>query len=181
MDHCAKLASALCCHHIQCILCRISGVDDDRLIQLFGKLKLSGKAFPLARLHPGLFVPVVIQSDFPDGNRLGSRQFFFQPFVVPFRQLLHVGRMNADRRVNKRILLCKGQARGYRSKVRCHINHASDPVFAKGSNQRLPILFKRLIIIMGMCIKYHRFVPVSFLFCASAAHAEVLLHKALPA
>ena len=41
-------------HHIQRVLCRISGVDDDRLIQLFGKLKLSGKAFPLTRLHPGL-------------------------------------------------------------------------------------------------------------------------------
>ena len=31
---------------------------------------------------------------------------------------------------------------------------------------------------MGMCIKYHRFVPVSFLFCAGAAQPEVLLHKA---
>ena len=156
-------------------------MDDDRLIQLFGKLKLSGKAIPLTRLHLGLFVPVVIQSDFPDSNRFGSRQFFFQPFVVPLRQLLHVGRMNADRRVNKRILLCESQARGYRSKVRSHIDDSSDPLFCKGSNQRSPILFKRLIIIMGMCIKYHRFIPVSFLFCASAAHAEVLLHKALPA
>ena len=99
--------------------------------------------------------PVIVETDLADRHDLpGLCQHteFGKFFLVKLRR---AAGMNTGRTVDKGISLRQFNGGLCALHIGTHIDNRSDPACCQTGKQRLPVLIKCLIIIMGVCVKYH--------------------------
>ena len=99
--------------------------------------------------------PVIVETDLTDRHDLpGLCQHteFGKFFLVKLRR---AAGMNTGRAVDKGISLRQFNGGLCALHIGTHIDNRSDPACCQTGKQRLPVLIKCLIIIMGVCVKYH--------------------------
>ena len=144
-------------HNIQCILRRIPAVYIDRKLCLLCHFQLFDKP-PFLNIMR-FFIPIIIQTNFSDHDRLRLFAKLCQHPELLLIQTAHIIRMNSDPCINKRVffrqlLTCKDALhRG------SYVNNATDPMLLHRIKKFLPVAIKLFIIIMCMTIKNHRWFP----------------------
>ena len=140
-------------HQIQGIRCCLPAVDHKWHMELPGNLHLLLENFLLKLMLPSFLVPVIIQSDLANSNRL------FQATTLPdliqhfLCHQLRIIRMNPKSTIHKRIFLHQCLCLFQTVYGRTHINNFLNSIFIHRTKKYIPVLIKSLIVIMCMCFK----------------------------
>ena len=141
-------------------------MDDHRQIQLRRQCQLLAE-YRLLKRSGRIVLPVVVQSDLPDGHHLGPLQKLPQFRQVLVLEAVAVLRVDAHGGVHMRVpfrQLCRRTGGG---QVASRVQHQPHAAPRHGGKERIPVAVKAVRVIMGMGIKNrHNPLPRSF-FCSS--------------
>ena len=153
MDHTAHITGFFRFHDIQRVLGSVPAVDNHRKLHFPGQVQLAHEPYLLYGVLR-LF-PVIIQANLAHCPDLFVGTLEFHPLKSCLVKLCRPAGMDSQGSVHPVIM--SGQQQGGPAAFQAggHIHHRSDAAILKALQKRLPVLFKRLIIIMGMCVKNH--------------------------
>ena len=157
MDYTAGFAGMVCGQNVISILRGVSGMNDHWLFERFCKFKLAHKPFLLnCRVW---LVPIVIQTNLPDCHHLLMCALRREPFKLRFVERRALARVHPCCRIYIRILFCELYAGLCAFQACTYIDQTPDHILLHGGKEGLSVLIKCLVIIVGMCLKYHEFIP----------------------
>ena len=148
-------------HHIQGILCRIPGMNDNRPADFFCQGHLTAECLFL--YIPGRLVPIVIQADFSHSDCFGIGKPAADPLKARIIQRMSMLGMDSHGSIQKRIFFRKLKASFIGIEAGSRVHHITDPFFRKASQKLFPIFIKGFIIVMGMTVKNHYNTSYPFL------------------
>ena len=157
---------------LQTVRVRVAVVRNHRLVQLARHLHLPREHHLLPRAGALVLLPVIIQPDLSNRAhaRLGLGHFFNDcKVIIPV--FVDIFRVNANRRIDKRIFLCVAHRFARSLHITTRIEYQPDVMLRHGQKQLVPVGVKTFIIIMGMGIKQHLPSPQIQPKCAQAFHS----------
>ena len=139
--------------HIQGILHRIPGVDDNRQAHFLRQGDLPPEP---DFLHvPRRLLIMVLQADLADGRHLGMARLLRELLQHLFRKTFQLVGVDAQGAVHLRPALRHLQTFPGRCRGSARVQDLFDPLPRKAFDQDLPVLIEVFRIIMRMCINDH--------------------------
>ena len=140
---------------LQAVGVGIPVVDDDRQVQLLRQGELIPE-YPLLMLPGRVFLPVVVQPDFPDGNHLWllcQRLYGLQLRRFIIRAVLRVKPHGGIEEGETPGQFHRGLRAG---DVAARVHHQGDPSLRQARQRCLPVRVELLRVIVGMGVKKHQ-------------------------